>query len=286
MLDTTQLCHIAFLDGIKKEYTGTVSPTLFYRIWNDWAQPEWVSQNLSEQEGVELTEKQIDDLASITHLYTFKPVYTDSYQRYFPLPDGLAPLPVEEYQNTKVTGPPIVNTIFTPPKYLRQLAVRFKLEYGPNQVCDLTGYSDFQWPWYQKAINRASCFASKYRRPCDARIRYMRMHRTKHATINFDLVDGVVPGTAVPIPNGILNYWVLFDHIEMIIGDSDSKAYRMELQYLTYPLEVSDSVNSDLPFFAKKEIVEIAVRLYLERVKDQRYQTFFQHEMVNRNTKI
>ncbi len=284
MLDTTQDLHNAFLDGIKKEYTGTVSAVKFYRIWNDWAQPEWIASNVSEQEGVELTEKQIDDLASITHLYTFKTVYSGTYQKYFPLPDGITPLPVEEYMNTRVTGTPNVDTLFTPPKYLRQLAVRFKLEYGPKQKCGYTGYSDFAIGWYLKSISRASSYASKYRRPDDSRLKYLRMQRNIDTTLLFDLVNGL-PNTSVTIPNGVLATWPLKDHIEMLNGDSDSKAYRMELQYLTYPLEIGATVNSNLPFFAKKEIVEIAVRLYLERVKDTRYQTFFQHEMMNRDNK-
>ena len=110
------------------------------------------------------------------------------------------------------------------------------------------------------------------------------MQRTLDATLYFDLVNGL-PNTTITIPNGVLTTWSIKDHIEMLNGNSDSKAFRMELQYLTYPKEISVSVNSDLPFFAKKEIVEIAVRLYLERVKDTRYQTFYQHEMMNRDNK-
>ena len=46
MLSTAQSLYVAFLDGIKKSYTGTVIPAVFDRIWNQWAQVEWLKNNV------------------------------------------------------------------------------------------------------------------------------------------------------------------------------------------------------------------------------------------------
>jgi hypothetical protein len=62
------------------------------------------------------------------------------------------------------------------------------------------------------------------------------------------------------------------------------------LEYLTYPVEISvtatPNVPSNLSEDAKKEIVDIAVRLYLERVRDPRYQSFLVEQRMNSSNKL
>lgn len=155
MLDTGYALYQSFLEGIKKEYSGTVIPEVFVRIWNEWAQPEWVSGNVSMEEGIELTQKQIDDLEPLRRLYVFDPALVNAFNK----PDGL----VVQDENGVIAD-----------RYLRQLSIMFRLDYSTStdQECGLTGVSDWQEAKIMRSDRRTYFLKSPYRKPADSRLYY------------------------------------------------------------------------------------------------------------------
>jgi hypothetical protein len=79
-----------------------------------------------------------------------------------------------------------------------------------------------------------------------------------------------------------------------LINETSSTAYALRLEYLRYPIEIfydennpqdyplGGSINCEFGSQQKKEIIEVAVRTYLERVKDPRWQSFLQEEMLRK----
>ena len=172
MINTAQDLYQYFIDGIKKEYTGTVTVGTFERIYNV-AQSEWVASNVSMREGIELTEKQIDDLAVLRreHVFTFSS--TASPKTIFPLPDGITP-----DVNGNIAD-----------RFYRKLSIRFILSYGNANECGLTGLSEEIEPKIMRSDMKAYAKTSPYRKPTDARIYYERVQD------NINLYTGASTGT-------------------------------------------------------------------------------------------
>lgn len=261
-LGTTRETYEAFLDGIKKPYTGTVIPAVFNRIWNEWAQEEWMTRNLSDEQGSELTQKQMEDL-EILRVVTDGELSSWQGAIWYPL----APVATTNSfvypkytQVVNVVGPVAQQTM---PLYRRFLNVKFKINYVDN-ICDLTGVSDWLDALIMRTDKRSFNESSEYRKPADDNLYY-------------EMLNGV---------------------IRLITGTS-STAHAMRLEYYRelrplfydalHPADAPNpgytpgvgSVNCELGYEQKNEIVKIAVRLYLERVQDQRYKTFFQEQMMS-----
>jgi len=260
MIQTTQDLYYAFLDGIKKSYTGTVVPSVFNRIINVWGQDEWVKQNAVE--GIELNQKQIDDLSELrvvtdgamvyetNILYPIAPITGNSNQFY---------LPEKVFDLTNVNG-----AVQTYPKYLRTLNVMFKLNYVENE-CDLEGVSDWLQVNIMRSDQRAPNLTSPYRKPKDDRVYYEKIQ----------------------------------DRHRLITG-TPSYGHSMRLEYIRYPRRIffdiahpgdaanpnytpgTGSVNCEMQPHLIKEIVDLAIRIYLERVKEERYRTFLNEEMIRK----
>jgi len=237
---------VSFLDGIRKTHTATVRPELFCRIWNQWAMPEWIDSNVSLKEGVELDQKQIDDLAQLIKIYRI-PVETSSVNLF-------------KKPNSDSTG--IVDdltglSISTPKTYLRALKIGFKLNYGINQECGLSGESKWLPSTYMRSNMENVIINSVYRKPKDSR----------------------------------LYHKIIGDYIQMITDpDIGSPGISMKLEFVYYPNEMTYSsgfsYTMELPYYQLVEIVQIAVRLYLERVNSTRYASFFQEFMAKNIDKI
>lgn len=142
MLNTATEIYQYFLDGIKKEYTGTVVTNVFERIWNA-SQAEWLASNVSQREGIELTQKQIDDLAVILNQVDIASTTTNTFS-----------LPID---------------------YYRFASLRVKLQYGSNNNCGLTGVSTWLKPYIKRADMEAYNEESPYRKAEDDMIYYERL---------------------------------------------------------------------------------------------------------------
>lgn len=257
MLTTTVDMYKAFLDGIKKSETSIVEPEQFNRIINHWGQDEYLR---SKMLAIEVDQKKIEDLEKIR-------VATDGKYKY----QGAIVYPIAPNTNETdtFTIPKYTQTINARvgteiqaksyPKYLRLLSAMFAIEYGEGQACGKTGVSGYLHADIMRSDQRSKILNNPFRKPSDKKLYY-------------ETIDG---------------------NIRLITGTT-SKGYSLRLEYLRYPIEIyfnatspadtgdplTGSVVCEFDVQQRQEIVEIAVRTYLERVKDPRYQSFLNEEII------
>lgn len=257
MITSVVEMYRAFLDGIKKESTSIVVPQQFNRIINDWGQDEWIKQNAL---AIEFNQKQIDDLDKIRVVADGFFVWDNAGT-----PITLYPIAPETDNSKEFIIPKYVTTGIRTrredgfvdtrdfPRYLRLLNVSFKLAYGDGQECGLTGVSEWLSADILRSDQRNTIMDNPYRKPKDSRIYY-------------EIINGRI----------------------RIITNSNSQGYAMRLEYLRYPTVIffdpngvtANNVDCEFGFQQQKEIVDIAVRTYLERVQDPRYQSFLNEEAI------
>ena len=275
ILETTRDLYFAFLDGIKKEYTGIVIPAVFNRIINDWAQVEWMRQNVSHVEGVEITQKQIDDLQVLMVVCDGNiPILTSPLNPIAPIATNVFPVPDLP---SGPTASPVGYTIglqsypagvMQYPRLFRFLSVLFKINYVNNE-CDLTGVSDWLEANIMRSDRESVIMNSVYRKPKDSRLYYRQVNR----------------------------------QVQLITG-TQSYGVAMNLKYIRWPRNIffdeqnqddvatadytpgNGSINCELPSEIRKEIVDIAVRTYLERVRDPRYQSYLNDVMIRSQANV
>ena len=280
----------SFLDGIKKYGTGSVNPKAFNRIINDWGQDLWVKHNL--RRGIEITQEMQDKLSALR-------VITDGLFPYYTSIDlslgkPLLPIACNERVIYYVDKWGVGHTSVVPdtdsyfkypldyqmilsdnveiiyPPYLRLLNVAFKIEYV-NNICKFTGVSEWLDANINKSDNKTVKSKNPYRKATDDR----------------------------------LYYEIMGDHIILETG-TESKGHSMRLDYIRHPRRIffniinngpdeeqkgvpdftggtSGSVNCELPGDLRQEIVDIAVRTFIERVQDPRYQTYINELNIKRN---
>lgn len=262
MITTAKQMYQAFLDGIKKDSTSIINPSQFNRIINDWGQDEWIKTNAL---AVEFNQKQIDDLDKIRcvsdgvfqwnnagTLVTLNPIAPNAIGKNL----FLIPKYIQTGIRTIAEDGTITAQSF--PRYLRTLNVSFKLAYGDNQECNLKGKSNWLKAAIMRSDQRVVIMDNPFRVPKDRRLYY-------------ELLDGT---------------------IRLITADnSTSVGYALRLEFLRYPnsifFDVQNIAHIDCEFAPQqqKEIVDIAIRTYLERVKDPRYQSFLNEEAIKSSSK-
>lgn len=224
----------AFLEGIKKPSTDTIPRDVFTRIWNIWALTDWVADNVSMREGVELTEKQIEDLRMLREQFDFGP----SAVNQFSIPNGT------------VIYPTVPVSTIPQPLYKRSISKMIKLNYDSSsaQECGLGGISEWMDLHILRSMKKSSTYKSKLKSPSDHMV-YYEVIKNNIIIINNETIGSI--------------------------------AYLMRLDYIRYPNEMSVENNLivytfDLPQEQLKEILDYAIRLYLERSNDPRYQKWLQ----------
>jgi hypothetical protein len=264
MLDTTSDMYNSFLDGIKKSYTGTIIPAVWNRLINEWGQSEWLRRNVASEQGIELTQKQIDDLEVLR-------VATDAMDIY----DGaiLYPIAPDTGTNYVFTYPKdtlsilnVIGVLQNYPKYYRLLNVMFKINYVDND-CGLTGISDWLGARIMRSDQRSIFENSPYRRPADHRLYYELFHGKIRLITGTSSTGNSMRLEYLRVPRRIF-----FD--ELHPGDVANPNYTPGV----------GSVNCEFGENQRKEIVETCVRIFLERVQDQRYQTYLNEEIIRINS--
>jgi hypothetical protein len=362
MLDTAKNTYDTFLDGIKKSYTGTVTPMVFNRLINDWGIDEWLKANVSEEEGVDLTTKQRDDLQLLKVITDGVMVYNGDVM-YDMIPDVAG-----NYVFTKPDGITSIHNVSTPatthnqvyPKYMRLSSIMFKLNYV-NNTCGFTGVSEYMKAQIMKSSERAAIYDNYYLKPEDEnlyyefinnkiklitgtastpysmQLEYLRYPKSFYfdpnrkikscltidtnglgvGTINFTLTTtlaaySLIAAVAVTLneskyviakaiydaiqndaalPTSIKNYTTLSENT-VCIGQYGYNVTSLTLNTtgtvptttITIGATVSD-VNIELPEQQRKEVVEQAVRIYLERVTDVRYKSYLTEEAIREQGK-
>lgn len=235
MLLTYRDLFTYFLDGIKKTYTGTVHPNVFARIFNEWGMLQWTAENVSMKEGVELTQKQIDDLQSL--------------------------LVIEEVN--RITNNTITISSLSK-KYRRMGNMMVKVDYDSMtcDTCKREGLSDWLPVKVMRIDQETYIKKSVFRRPSESKVYY------KHI------------GDAL-----------IFDTGEKV------NVVKAKIEYFRYPSEMAPMVMTDIATWnttqytdidteQKKEVLDMCVKIYLERVKDERYKSFLNEQFINQVNKI
>lgn len=159
--------------------------------------------------------------------------------------DDLQPLQV-----VQILAPLQGNEFSYPPESLKLLCVQFKINYINNE-CGLTGVSE--WLGAKPLKSDAIGALGHYSKPKDSRLYYL---------LKQDLVE-LVTGTQ-STPNS------------------------MRIEFLTEPTAI-ELTPSDVPpqvrLLQRQELVDIAVRTYLERVKEERYQSNLNEEILKTGKK-
>jgi hypothetical protein len=193
----------------------------------------------------EVNQKRIDDLRMIYVVDDINAISATT----FPLPDG-----------STVNN---INGVLLP-LYMRLLGTAFKINYV-NNICGLIGISD----WIHnvkvmKSDRRNIIKRNPFRRPSDVKI-YQRQI-----------------GNIVEIDTG-----------------TSSTAAVMHIEYFRWPTDIfynyvnpadtgnpaTGSVNCILPAEQRQEIVDTAVRIYVERSQDPRYRTILTEETITGQSK-
>lgn len=246
MFTSGEEIYQSFLDGIRRTKQSVVKRDKFIRIWNEWSLNEWVNRNLSFQEGFELTQKQINDLETLVVITDGKSDYDGDFM--YPIrssaDDGFFKMPKKGLIIPWVNVDTNVTGTQVYAPYKRSINIWFMLRDGSTWIKSTP----------MKAIDENFIKTSNYSQPATD----MAYHKTRNGYIEF-------------------------------IGGSGTEAKAMKMEYIKYPNEMSVSGTTisytlDLGQDQIEEIRDIAVGLYLERVTDQRWQSFLQEEMLKRQS--
>ena len=158
------------------------------------------------------------------------------------LPDFMAPI---DYRFLVPNGYPN-------PKYFRLLNVLFKMTYKDNEIFP-DGISNWIRAQLMRADQRADIYQNPYRFPTDEK-----------------------------------PYYRLVGEFIEFVTETDSTPYKMKIEYLRYPRAIkyvepqSDDVAIDCELgpFQQKEIVDMAVRMYIEATQSPRYQSQIVEEQI------
>ena len=291
ILENTYQMYLAFLDGIKKYGTGAVNPAAFNRIINDWGQELWIKQNL--RHGIELTQDMQERLTVLR-------VITDgeyAFSRRIDLTDA-KPLPAIS-PNSKVIKYKYLSdqyqTMVTPssnkyfmfplskrllldvgketfyPDFMRMLTIAFKIKYV-NNVCKFTGVSEWLDANILKTDIKSVIVKNPFRKPTDERLYYSMINN--HFVLN--------TGTESEGHSMRLDY---FRYPRKIFFNKTNNGNPLLEQdgIPDYTGSTQGSVVCELPNDIRMEIVDIAVRTFIERVQDPRYQTYINELNIKNN---
>ena len=274
MTESTINYYKRFLNDIKKESTGVITITKFNDIINE-AQ-EIVVRDKSLR--VETDSKLIDDLRKLR-------VITDGINgnppAILPVKKNQFSLPVRLSVGLVIQNPPdqpflppgelvAPNYIYTYPEYLKFQNVSFKVTYNSNNLCK-SGISDWLYTRIMRSDSRTTTNRNPYRVPTAERPYY-------------DIIDNKI------------NFYT----------DNTCTAHSMRIEYLRKPRRIFldtlsgamlpdgvnptylpgvGSVDCEFTEFMRQEIIDTAVRMYLERTKEDRYKSFLNEEAIKTQSK-
>jgi hypothetical protein len=261
MLNSVEDIYKAFLLGINMSKMSTVLPDKFVRIWNEWALRDWMKTHGLFDETVSLDPIIRDKFRNLIRRYFYAP--DDGFPWRFSIPDGIITGYGPEIDPTQITttgtggnnqdsSPIIIRSIME--EYVRHLTCEFLLDYDTNdlQECNHTGFSDWIGGIFVRA-NADSVFRkSYYLKPSDERLYYK-------------IIDN-----KIYVDNGKQSEcaYLLLEYIRV----ANHMIYNEETEEITYDIDLNED--------QLEEVVDSAVRIHLEGVTSQRYQTFLNEEKV------
>lgn len=260
MLSTGEDIHKSFLYGIRKSHTTVVIPDKFVIIWNEWALKDWKNTHHFHDRAPELDKIIRDKLQNLIRRYYY--ASDNQYPWKFSLPDGVIKGYGPEVDPSTIvaggtggntgsdTSPLVLPVVME--KYIRHLSAMFRFNYDTNtsQECDLTGWSD--WLDATEIFNddEGVLRNSYYLQPSDSRRYYKilddKIYLSEH--------------------NGTKPYWILLEYLK-------------DLNQMSYN-GTEFSYDIDLSQEQLKEVIDSAVRIHIENLKSERYQTFLNEDKI------
>jgi len=252
MLNTAEDIFKMFLDGIKKTSTKTVLPDKFVRIYNEWGMNDFLKTHGLLDRRVNQDPITRDKFRNLILMYFYRPMTLNliEYPYIFEIPNNVKfGYPYQKSMKSSGFSLPDPEIM---PKYLRFMSARFKLNYdsNANQICGLTGYSDWLTADEIMSMEDEKVFDMYYFSPSDDR-----------------------------------RYFKVFDNYIEFFNGNQSKPLYILLEYVKYPNEMSYDENNgaweytiDLTVEQIQSVVDSCVRLYLERVGSERYKSFFSED--------
>ena len=163
-------------------------------------------------------------------------------------PEGATPMPIIINVDYKF----LIPNGYPNPKYLRLLSLQFKVDYKDNAIFP-DGYSEWLKAIIMRGDQRAEIYENAFRYPTDEK-----------------------------------PYYRLLGEFVEFINETDSLPYKMKIEYLKYANDIlyvapnSSQVAIDSVFMPiqQKEIVDMAVRMYIEAIQSPRYQTQVVEEQI------
>ena len=267
-LHTMKDYYEAFTDGIRRSFTSIIPPVLFNRIIQD-AELEWVMTKLPERE---FMQKRIDDINILrvatdgTFLYNevavpeIKPFTTNT----FPVPRK------ENGHYNETTGMVTLNKgEFEKdyPIYLQGCRVDFRL---------LSSASEWSEAKILRSDDRAHVLKSVFRSPRPGKIYY---------EVSGNYIKAHLPSGETAIGMNLEYYtyprkaW--FDET----SQPDNPGYPAVTNGKSPYQSGYGSVNSIFEEYQKREIIDLAVRVFLENRSSARYQTALNEYAIKNNKK-
>lgn len=150
------------------------------------------------------------------------------------------------------------------PLYYRLLSVMFKVQYSGNSCYADGVISDWKSTSKLTSNEKAKIFDNPYKKPKDDRLYYKLVSDKIYS----------YTGTSSVCVSANIEYIKQPDQI-----------FFNEKHYEDTGDSTTGSVGCELPLTQRSEIVEIAVRKHLERVKDPRYKSFINEQVMSAQNK-
>jgi len=279
ILDSTFSLYKAFLDGINKSGNFSIDIDAFNRIINDWGQDEWVNDNVIKPELDQLLMDRLSILKVVTDdefAYTEKINGADKYilkaipanskwtTTPHPLPD------IEKYFMYPLNGATTINTVKYP-AYLRLLNVSFKVKYLAGNECNKEGISD----WLQADVLRSDNEIANKDNP---------FRKTREDVMYYELIGDSIKLVHDEYREGESMRLKYFRYPRKIFLNEESTLPDDEqTEVPDYTGSTNGSINCEFSGQLRKEILDTAIRIFLERVQDVRYKSYLNELNIRNN---
>jgi hypothetical protein len=279
-MDTTYSLYRSFLDGIRKGGSFSINIPQFNRLINDWGQDEWISKNVLY---ADLNQELIDKLAPLkvitddefvwseridkTNGYILKSIKTNDAL-------GLDPKVKNYFRYPNMTnGEHVTIDGLKYPPYMRLQNVEFKVLYLNGNTCNFKGESEWKIADVLRADSEISNKNNPFRKPTESKFYYEFIGNSIKLIYN-----GKVDGYKMK-----MKYFKYPRRI--FLNDRSTLSTDEQVGVPNYTGAVNGSINCELYYPQRKEIVNMAIRTFIERVQDQRYQSYLNELKIINNGK-
>lgn len=280
-MDTTYDMYKYVLAGIRKGGNFSINIPEFNRLINDFGQDEWINSNVLY---ADLDQEFIDKLSSLK-------IITDGVFTYSERIDKTSPYVLPSIKNnTLITpvGSPVAKNYFTYPSnnisgisktidginyplYMRIQNIEFRINYLIGNSCKKTGLSDWKQVLVLRSDTEVSNKSNPFRKPSESKFYYEILNDSIRL-----VYDGFVEGYDMKIK--------YFKYPRRIfLNKQSTNSTDEQIGIPDYSGITNGSINCELHYSQRIEIADLAIRIFLERVQDNRYKSFLNELNIKAN---